>query len=135
MIVYSVGIGISMAATAMVARRIGEKEFKKGRDSCFSICFFSGGSFGNYCKHFNAIFRRGHSKIDGRFLLNIRSGMAATTPKSCFGSNIVIVLLFLINGLFRGAGNAQLSNENLDSGKWTEHHTGPHFHFWNWDRF
>ena len=36
-IVYSVGVGISMAATAMVARRFGEKNFKEAGTAAFHL--------------------------------------------------------------------------------------------------
>ncbi|MFT6883047.1 MAG: Na+-driven multidrug efflux pump, partial [Marinoscillum sp.] len=41
MIIYSVAIGLSMATTAIVARRIGEKQFKLASDAGFQSIFLS----------------------------------------------------------------------------------------------
>ena len=41
----------------------------------------------------------------------IQEGLLYT--RIMFGTNIVIVLLFLINGIFRGAGNASLAMKSL----------------------
>ncbi len=41
MIIYSVAIGLSMATTAIVARRVGEKKFKKASDAGFQSIFLA----------------------------------------------------------------------------------------------
>ena len=64
-LVYSVAIGLSAAATAMVARRIGEKEPEKAAQAAaqaiiIAVIFFYRA---RYC---GGYFRRGHSALDGR---------------------------------------------------------------------
>ncbi|UJH92343.1 hypothetical protein LZ575_07390 [Antarcticibacterium sp. 1MA-6-2] len=47
-IVYSVGVGISMAATAMVSRRFGEKKYTEAKQRCLSIITVWRNKFYNY---------------------------------------------------------------------------------------
>jgi MATE family, multidrug efflux pump len=109
-IIYSLAIGISMAATAVVARRIGEKDpvaaAKSGMQAIgvavalnLVISFF-GVYFGTEL-----------------LLLMGASPEAALhgTPfiQIMMGSSVIIMLLFLINGIFRGAGNAAIAMKSL----------------------
>ncbi len=110
MIIYSLAIGISMAATAVVARRVGEKDpeaaGKAGMQailiaiSITAILSVLGVIFGTEL-----------------LLLMGASPEAAIhgTPfiQIMMGSCIVITLLFLINGIFRGAGNAAIAMKSL----------------------
>jgi len=109
-VIYSLAIGLSMAATAIVARRIGEKNPE-------------------------AAARAGMQAVLIAFVFNILIGaigfvyatdllmlMGATesaaiygTPfmKIMVGGSFIIMLLFLINGIFRGAGNAAIAMKSL----------------------
>lgn len=109
-IIYSLAIGISMAATAVVARRIGEKDpvaaAKAGMQailiafSITAVISITGFTFGTEI-----------------LLLMGASAEAAQhgTPfiQIMMGGSIVIMLLFLINGIFRGAGNAAIAMKSL----------------------
>jgi putative MATE family efflux protein len=109
-IVYSLAIGMSMAATAMVARRIGEKNPEGAAVSATQsilialvvILIISIPSF---------IYASDILKLMGAESETIRVG----TPyiKIMMASSIVIMLLFLINGIFRGAGDASVAMKSL----------------------
>lgn len=109
-IVYSVAIGLSMAATAMVARRVGEKNYngaaKAGAQaailsfavivaiSCIGF-FFSEKVLG---------LMGGDAQV---------VAMGSVYTRIMLTGNGVIMLLFLINGIFRGAGDAAIAMRSL----------------------
>jgi len=109
-IVYSVGIGISMAATAMVARRFGEKNFKEAGSAAFQLLFF-GGSISILIAIFGFLFAEDILNIMGASEEVIAIGVPYT--RIIFAGNMAIMLLFLINGAFRGAGQAHLAMRAL----------------------
>jgi len=109
-IIYSLAIGMSMAATAVVARRIGEQdpvEASKAGMQAITIALIINviiGAAGFY------------------FATNILTLMGASRQTALLGTNftrimmgesVIIVLLFLINGIFRGAGNAAIAMRSL----------------------
>ena len=105
-LVYAIAIGLSMAATAVVARRIGEKDLKGAREAAMQAILlgiavaFSIGIIGFlYSKEILAL-------MGGEPDL-IAEGYGYT--KLLIGGNITIVLLFLINAIFRGAGDASVA--------------------------
>jgi putative MATE family efflux protein len=109
-IVYSLAIGISMAATALVARRIGEKDSaaasKAGAQttllSVVITVILSAAGF---------IFARDILRIMGASPETVEYGVNYT--RILTGGSIVIMLLFLINGIFRGAGDASMAMKSL----------------------
>jgi putative MATE family efflux protein len=109
-IVYSIAMGLGMAATATVARRIGEKnEPGASRAAAQSILLALGLTL--------------VLSLSGAFLapkiLQVMGGSpqvvatGAIFTRIVFASSIVIMLLFLINGIFRGAGNASIAMWSL----------------------
>lgn len=109
-IIYSLGFGISMATTAMVARRIGEKKnedaAKAGAQSiliaiCISIIISVIG----------IVFSKELLHLMGATKEIADYGYTYTAIM--LGGNIVIMLLFLLNGIFRGAGNAAIAMKSL----------------------
>lgn len=109
-IIYSISIGLSMAATAIVARRIGEKKQKEASIAAFqaimvcSIFAISLAVVGVYQAETMLRLMGGSEEL-------IASGYRYT--QIVFGGNVAIMLLFLINGIFRGAGNAALAMRAL----------------------
>lgn len=102
-IVYSIAIGISMAATAMIARRVGENKPEAAATAAvqaigitliLSIVLSLIGFF--YAENILRLMGASESVI--------QSGKTYT--RILFSTNLVIMLLFLLNGIFRGAGNA-----------------------------
>lgn len=105
-LLYAVGIGMSMAVTAIVARRVGEKRLEDaGRAAIQSIYialfislpFSIAGIF--YSKELLALM--------GGDAWALESGYRYT--QWMLGGNAVIVLLFVINAIFRGAGDAAVA--------------------------
>jgi putative MATE family efflux protein len=105
-LLYSIGMGLSMAVTAIVARRIGEKEKEKAGISAVqsiflailvSLPFAVAGIF--YSKELLALMG-----ADEWVLKHGYSYM-----QWMLGGNAVIMLLFIINAIFRGAGDAAIA--------------------------
>lgn len=109
-LVFSVALGLSMAATAAVARRVGEKNLDAAAVAAvqaISCGAASGVLIGiagvHYAPRLLALM---HAPQDV-----IRAGSGYTTV--LLGGNVVIMLLFLINGVFRGAGDAAIAMRTL----------------------
>lgn len=110
MIVYSVGVGLSMAATAMVARRFGEKNFKEAGSAAFQLLFL-GGLSSVVIAVFGFIFAEDILILMGASDEVLAIGVPYT--QIIFTGNLAIMLLFLINGAFRGAGQPHLAMRAL----------------------
>ncbi|HXU07930.1 MAG TPA: MATE family efflux transporter [Blastocatellia bacterium] len=104
--VFAVAMGLSMATTATVARRIGEKD-----PAGASVAAFQSIILGVIVSIPVAIIAitfapqmfRLMGASDG--VMNTGTGYA----KVILGGNVVIMLLFLINAVFRGAGDASIA--------------------------
>lgn len=109
-IIYSLAFGVGMSATAMIARRVGEKDIKQASLSAaqailvgvfFSLIISLFGVFGS------------------RWMLQAMGADEATTAYGLpyatimFVGNIVIMMIHLLNGIFRGAGNAAIAMRSL----------------------
>jgi putative MATE family efflux protein len=109
-IVYSVAIGISMAATAVVARRIGEKNEDEaahsGMQAIWLAIFIT-----IIMSIIGFIFAPDLLKAMGADPLTV--SMGTTYTRTMFGGCIVIMMLYLINGIFRGAGDASMAMKSL----------------------
>jgi putative MATE family efflux protein len=105
-LLYSLAMGITMAVTAIIARRIGEKKREDAgtaaAQSIFlavlcSIPFAIAGIF----------FAKELLTLMGADAWSIEHGYRYT--QWMLGGNVVIVLLFVINAIFRGAGDAAIA--------------------------
>ncbi|WP_258104412.1 MATE family efflux transporter [Marinoscillum sp. MHG1-6] len=110
MVIYSVAMGMSMAATALVARRVGEKDVDRASKAGFQaiflglvvsvvigiIGFFYSEELLGYLGASDAV---------------INEGVGFT--RIMFLGNGAILLLFLINAVFRGAGDASIAMRSL----------------------
>lgn len=102
-LVYAVAIGISTAPVAMIARYIGEKDqANASRVAKQAIYMAIGVSLALGIP--GVIYAEEILRMMGGSETLIASGKNYT--KILFGSNMVIMLLFLLNGIFRGAGDA-----------------------------
>lgn len=105
-LVYALAIGLSMAATAVVARRIGEKDVDGARIAAVQaiglgvVISISIGIIG-------IIYAKDILALMGAEPDLIADGYGYT--QFLIGGNITVVLLFLINAIFRGAGNASIA--------------------------
>lgn len=109
-IVYSLAIGISMAATAMVARRVGEKNpeaaTRAGMQSILvALIITIGISIPGF------IYADEILRLMGAEEEAVKMGTNYT--RIMMGGSLVIMLLFLINGIFRGAGDAMMAMKSL----------------------
>lgn len=110
MIIYSIAVGLSMAATAIVARRIGEKDPKRASSAAFQALILSV-TIGIVLGTVGLIFAGDILKLMGGEPELIEEGIGYT--QIMYGGNLSILLLFLINGIFRGAGNAAIAMRSL----------------------
>ena len=109
-LLYAVAIGLSMGATAMVSRRIGEKDPEKAAVAAAQVIWLgvlvslAVGLIGIFfARDILALMGAGQSVID--------SGENYT--RLMFGACFSIVFLFLVNAIFRGAGDATIAMRAL----------------------
>lgn len=109
-LVYSIAIGLSVAATAVVARRVGEKDPKAaGHAGAQSILVAFILSIA--ITILGTIFAPHILGLMGASPAVVAEGSIFT--RIMFGGSLVIMLIFLINGIFRGAGNAAMAMKSL----------------------
>ncbi|WP_417943059.1 MATE family efflux transporter [Flavobacterium sp. RS13.1] len=109
-VIYSLAIGMSMAATAVVARRIGEKDpiaAAKAGMQAIIIAF----AVNSLLSIFGIMYAKDILILMGSSLESAEHGYRFT--QIMIGSSLCIMLLFLINGIFRGAGNAAIAMKSL----------------------
>jgi putative MATE family efflux protein len=109
-LLYSVAMGLSMAVTAVVARRVGEKNPEEAGKTAvqsvilgllLSVPFCIAGLF----------FAKDLLALMGADEYAITHGYRYTVWM--LGGNVVIMLLFVINAIFRGAGDAAIAMKVL----------------------
>jgi putative MATE family efflux protein len=109
-LIYAVAIGISFAATAIVARRIGEKDPERAAQAAGQILLLG------------VTVAAGLGVVLGYFAPQLLEMMGAeqsivTTgtdfARIMLGGNATVFLIFLINAIFRGAGDAVLAMRTL----------------------
>ncbi len=105
-LIYAVAIGLSMAATAVVARRIGEKDVQGAKEAAVQAIAL-GVVVSLLVGVLGFLFAKEILALMGAEPELIAEGYGYT--KLLIGGNITILLLFLINAIFRGAGNASIA--------------------------
>ena len=109
-LVYSLGIGVSMAATAMVARRIGEHDPEAAAKAAGQAILLAV-SISAFISLIGWFYAEDILRLMGGSEHLVSSGVGYTRIALC--SNVVIMLLFLLNGIFRGAGDASIAMRSL----------------------
>ena len=109
-LVYTIAMGISIAATALVARRTGEKNHDAAAHAGIQTIYLGIGisvvfSIVGFYYAEELLYLMG---ADPEVI-----AVGHTYTRILFAGNIVIVLLFLINGVFRGVGNAAIAMRSL----------------------
>lgn len=110
MIIYSLAWGMSMGATAVVARRTGEKD-KDGAAHAGVQAIYAGMAISIVLSVLGVIFAKTLLRKMGASPELIEAN--AAYAQIMLGGNIVIIMLFLINGVFRGAGDATIAMRSL----------------------
>ena len=105
-LIYAVAIGLSMAATAVVARRVGEKDIKAASNAAVQVIFL-GVFVSILISVIGIMYPKQILGLMGGEPDLIAEGYGYT--KIMLGGNITVMLLFLINAIFRGAGNASVA--------------------------
>lgn len=110
MLIESVAIGIAMGATALIARRIGEKKPKKASDVAVQAILL-GGIVSLITGALAFFFADDILRIMGGDESLIQEGKEYT--RIILGLNIILMMLFVLNGIFRAAGNASIAMRTL----------------------
>jgi putative MATE family efflux protein len=105
-LIYAVAIGLSIAATAIVARRVGEKDLKGASNAAVQVIFL-GIVVAAIISIIGILYPKEILQLMGGSPDLIEEGYGYT--KILLGGNITIMLLFLINAIFRGTGEASIS--------------------------
>ncbi len=105
-LVYAVAIGLSMAATAIVARRIGEKD-RQGASQAAVQVIGLGVFVAAIISVIGILYPQEILQLMGGEEDLIAEGYGYT--QVLLGGNVTIMLLFLINAVFRGAGDASIA--------------------------
>ncbi|MBX2816547.1 MAG: MATE family efflux transporter [Saprospiraceae bacterium] len=109
-IVYSIAIGLSMAAAAMVSRRTGEGDKEGAAISAVQALIIAVG-FSLVISVAGFFFAPDILRLMGGSEELINEGVWYT--RILFSTNFVIMLLFLLNAIFRGAGDAAIAMRSL----------------------
>lgn len=109
-LIYSIAMGLSMGATAMVARRVGEKDIKAAETAALQSIYI-GLAFSVLISIVGFFFSEDLLRIMGASELLIARNVGYT--RWMLVGNLSIMMLFLINGIFRGAGDASLAFRSL----------------------
>lgn len=109
-IIYSIAIGMSMAATAVVARRVGEKDPKAAAKAGMQALVIA------------LIINIPIAIVGITYATDILVALGSSRQSAEYGttftqismaSSFIIMMLFLFNGIFRGAGNAAIAMKSL----------------------
>ncbi len=105
-IIYAIGMGLAMATTALVSRRIGEKKKKEAGEVAFQAIFMAV-IVAVLIAIPGVIFAREFLQLMGAPDEVIEQGYMY--PAIMFGGNMIIMMLFIINAVFRSSGDAAIS--------------------------
>ncbi len=109
-LIYAMAIGISIAATAIIARRIGEKDSEKAAQAAGQIILLGIGVsaglglvLGGLAPHILRFMGAEEAVIS----------LGTNFARVMLGCNATVFLIFLINAIFRGAGDAVIAMRTL----------------------
>ena len=109
-IVYTVALGLGIGATAVVARRIGEKD-EEGAAQAAAQSIALGLIVAVAVGIFGFVYAEPLMRAMGATPSMIESSLGYT--RVMFAGNATVTLLFLINAIFRGAGNPAIAMRML----------------------
>jgi putative MATE family efflux protein len=105
-IIYSLAMGLAIGATAMVARRTGERD-PEGAARAAVQAIALGAIIALVLAVFGVIYASKLLSVMGASPEILATG--TTYARIMYGGNATIVLLFLVNAIFRGAGDAAIA--------------------------
>ncbi|HEX6790484.1 MAG TPA: MATE family efflux transporter [Candidatus Krumholzibacteria bacterium] len=105
-LIYAVALGLSIGTTAMVSRRIGEKNPEEAANTAVQAILV-GVLMSIPIALVGIFFARDAMRLMGGDEWVIREGFRYT--RWMLGGNVVIMLLFILNAVFRGAGDAAIA--------------------------
>ena len=109
-VIYSIAVGLAMSTTAMVARRTGEKDGRGAADAAVQAIWLAAGI---------AVVLGLSGAILAPRLLRLMGGspevvaVGTTFARIQLGGMIVIILLFVNNAIYRGAGDATMAMRSV----------------------
>lgn len=105
-IVYAVAFGLAIGATATVARRVGEKDFENAAKTAAHVIYL-GLIISLVLSAVGIIFAPVFLRLLGAEPQVVAEG--TTFTRILLGGNASVVFIFLLNGIFRGAGDAAIA--------------------------
>ena len=105
-LIYAIGIGLSVGTTALVSRRIGEKRPEEASVAAVQA-IFTGIMVSLIFSAAGIFFAKDLLRLMGASAETIEMGYMY--PTIMLGGNVVIMLLFIINAVFRSSGDAAIS--------------------------
>lgn len=109
-VIYSLAMGVSMGATAMVARRVGEKDLQSAEIAA-GQAIIVGVALSTAISLIGIFFSEDLLRLMGASEELIANNAGYT--RVMLSGNITVVMLFVINGVFRGAGDASIAMRSL----------------------
>ncbi len=109
-LVYSIAMGLSIGATALVARRVGEKNPQAAAHAGAQVLIITL-IVTAIVSIIGVVFASDILTLMGGNEEVVREGTIFT--QIMFGGSLAIMLLFIINGIFRGAGDATMAMKSL----------------------
>ena len=105
-IIYAIAFGLSMATTALVSRRIGEKNEEEASKEALQA-IITGCAISLLIAVPGVVFAKDLLRLMGASSVIVEE--LSTYTSIMFGGNLVIMLLFINNAIFRGAGDAAIA--------------------------
>jgi putative MATE family efflux protein len=109
-LVYAIAVGMSMAITAMVSRRIGEHAPEKAAHTAIQSIYIAI-AISIPMAVIGSIYAKNILEMMGASKSAVELGYGYTI--ALLGGNAVIMLIFVINAIFRGAGDAIYAMRSL----------------------
>lgn len=109
-VIYALAMGVGMGATAMVARRVGEKDLHAA-ETAAGQAIIVGVALSAIIALIGFFFAEDLLRLMGASESLIQNNVGYT--RGMLSGNITIVMLFVINGVFRGAGDASIAMRSL----------------------
>jgi putative MATE family efflux protein len=109
-LLYAVAIGLSMGATALVSRRIGERDTAAAQIVAGQVVWVGVG-LAAMIGIAGVVFAADLLSVMGGNESVVANGRSYT--QLMLGGSVTILLLFLLNAIFRGAGNAVIAMRSL----------------------